>query len=137
MTVDSVMITNVVTVEMDDSLEHVRAIFLKASFHHLLVSSDNYLEGVITEKDLWQALSPYVGTLSETDRDLATLQKRAHQIMRRHHPTVSGETTIEDAAHLLLDKDISCLPVIKQGGMIEGIVTWKDIFRALLSQSHQ
>ncbi|WP_454061104.1 CBS domain-containing protein [Candidatus Nitrospira salsa] len=137
MIVDSVMIAKVVTVEMDDSLEYVRGIFLKASFHHLLVSSENYLEGVITEKDLWQALSPYVGTFSETDRDLATLQKRAHQIMRRHHPTVSREMTIEDAAHLLLDKDISCLPVVKQGGIIEGIVTWKDIFRAILSQSHQ
>ncbi|WP_447970179.1 CBS domain-containing protein [Nitrospira sp. M1] len=135
MTVDSVMITKVVTVDMDDSLEYVRSIFLKARFHHLLVCSDNQLEGVITEKDLWQALSPYVGTLSETDRDLATLQKRAHQVMRRHHPTVSHETTIEDAAHLLLDKDISCLPVVTQSGMIEGIVTWKDIFRAFLQQS--
>ena len=88
--------------------------------------------GVITEKDLWQAVSPYVGTLSETERDLATLNKRAHQIMRRNHPTVTRETTIEEAAQKLLEKGIACLPVISHDGTIEGIVTWKDIIRALL-----
>ncbi|MCA9471743.1 MAG: CBS domain-containing protein [Nitrospirales bacterium] len=134
MTVGLVMISNVVTVEMDDTLEDIRAIFQRASFHHLLVGSEGKFAGVITEKDLWKAVSPYVGTLSETERDSATLQKRAHQIMTRKHPTVTQQTSIEDAAHMLLDKGISCLPVLSPDGMIEGIVTWKDIFRALLGK---
>ena len=136
MTVDSVMITRVVTVGMDDTLEGVRAIFQRASFHHLLVSSENKFAGVITEKDLWKAVSPYIGTFSETERDLATLNKRAHQIMNRNHPTVTRETSIDEAAHLLLDKGISCLPVVTPDRTIEGIVTWKDIFRALLGKNH-
>jgi len=137
MVVGSVMITRVVTVEMDDSLEVVREIFQKSSFHHLLVSSESQLAGVITEKDLWQAVSPYVGTMSETETDLATLNKRAHQIMKRHYPTVARTTTIEEAAHMLLDEGISCLPVVTNEGVIEGIVTWKDIFRALLKYNRQ
>ncbi len=136
MTVDSVMITRVVTVGMDDTLEGVRAIFQKSSFHHLLVSSENKFAGVITEKDLWKAVSPYIGTFSETERDLATLNKRAHQIMNRNHPTVTRETSIDEAAHLLLDQGISCLPVVTPDRTIEGIVTWKDIFRALLGKNH-
>lgn len=132
MTVDDIMIRAVISVNMDDSLETIRSIFLRSRFHHLLVCDENRFVGVITEKDLWKALSPYVGTLSETDRDLATLNKRAHQIMRRHHPTVTPHTTIEEAAHLLLDKDVSCLPVLAHDSSIDGIVTWKDMFRAFL-----
>ena len=131
-TVASIMSTRVVTVEMDDSLDEVRKIFQSSSFHHLLVSSENHLMGVIMEKDLWKAVSPYIGTLSETERDLATLHKRVHQIMIRNHPIVTRETSIEEAAHKLLDEGISCLPVLSSDGMIEGIVSWKDIFRALL-----
>lgn len=132
MNISSIMIQRVVSVEMDDTLETIREIFLRSRFHHLLVRDNNFLAGVITEKDLWQALSPYVGTLSETERDLATLSKRAHQIMKRNHPTITPETTIEKAAHLLLDEGISCLPVVSYDGEIKGIVTWKDLFRALL-----
>ena len=132
MNVGSIMIRKVVSVEMDDTLKTIRGIFLRSKFHHLLVSENNFLAGVITEKDLWQALNPYVGTLSETGRDLATLGKRAHQIMNRHHPTITSESTIEKAAHLLLDEGISCLPVVSYDGEIKGIVTWKDLFRALL-----
>ncbi len=135
MTVDSIMVTRVVTVEMDDSLDEVRGIFQKSNFHHLLVSSDNHLMGVVTEKDLWKAVSPYVGTLSETERDVATLNKRVHQIMKRNHPTVTRQTSIEEAAHLILDEGISCLPVLSEDETIEGIVSWKDIFRALLQGS--
>ncbi len=135
MTVGSVMTTKVVTVEMDDSLEFVRGIFQKANFHHLLVSSQNHLMGVVTEKDLWKAVSPYVGTFSETERDLATLSKRVHQIMLRDHPTVTRDTSIEEAAHMLLDEGISCLPVLSSDATIDGIVSWKDIFRALLQGS--
>jgi hypothetical protein len=37
--------------------------------------------GVISDRDLLRALSPYVGTASENARDTATLRKRVHQIM--------------------------------------------------------
>ena len=57
-------------------------------------------------------MSPYVDTLSETVRDRATLNKRAHQIMSRHCVTVRLGTSVETAGYMLIEKKISCLPVV-------------------------
>ena len=122
----------VVTVEMDDTLAEIRKIFQQVKFHHLLVVSGGKLLGVISDRDFLQAVSPNLGTLSEKTSDLATLQKRAHQIMTHHPITVLPDMGVADAAQLLLAKDISCLPVVSEENEIRGIVTWKDLIKALL-----
>ena len=134
MMVRSIMSTKIVTVQMDDSLEKIREIFMRVRFHHLLVVSGKRLMGVISDRDLLKAVSPFVGTLSETSRDLATLQKRAHQIMSRQPISVTKNTSLKAAAQTLLKKNISCLPVTNEDGEIEGILTWKDLLAALLKQ---
>ncbi|MEE8612665.1 MAG: CBS domain-containing protein [Nitrospirales bacterium] len=131
MTVGSIMSGKVVTVGMDDSLETVRVLFEQVRFHHLLVVGEKRrLLGVISDRDLLKAVSPFVDTLSETTRDRATLEKRVHQIMSRKPITVSRETSIADAAALLLEEGVSCLPVTSPEGEVEGIVTWKDLLSA-------
>ncbi len=132
MSIASIMTRKVVTVEMDDTLLTIRIIFENVKFHHLLVVENKKLVGVISDRDFLKAVSPFIGKVIETTRDLDTLKKRVHQIMSRNPFTVSQETSIETAASLLLEKNISCLPVVSSQGDIEGIVTWKDILRFYL-----
>jgi len=134
-TVNEIMTTRVVTIEMDDSLEAIRGIFSKVKFHHLLVVDDGKLVGVISDRDYLKAISPYVGTMSETHRDRATLEKRAHQIMSHYPVTVLRSCPIHKAAKLMLDRGVSCLPVIHPDGSVEGVVTWKDLFKVFLDSS--
>ena len=134
MTVETIMSQKIVTVEMDETLERVREIFEEHRFHHLLVVSGQRLMGVISDRDLLKSISPYVGTVSETSRDLATLQKRAHQIMSRKPISVSKDVTVQVAAETLLAKNISCLPVTNAEGNVEGILTWKDVLAALMKE---
>lgn len=134
-TLAEIMITRVVTVEMDDSLEVVRAIFQKVKFHHLLVVENEKVVGVISERDLLMAISPFVGTISETSRDLSTLDRRAHQIMSHHPVMIHKSATIQDAGERMLKRGVSCLPVISTKGTIDGIVTWKDLVKAFLQTS--
>jgi len=55
-----VMTTRLVTVELDDPLEVVKRIFDSVKFHHLLVvDTGKKLCGVISDRDLLRALSPY------------------------------------------------------------------------------
>jgi acetoin utilization protein AcuB len=61
------------------------------------------------------------------------LNKKAHQIMSREPVAVDKETSIEAAVNLLLSENVSCLPVTSPEGDVEGILTWKDIFKAYLS----
>lgn len=127
-----IMTTRVVTVEMDDSLEVVRDIFKKVRFHHLLVVDNDKLVGIISDRDMLKAVSPFVGTMSETTRDRATLNKRVHQIMSHHPVTVRSSCSLQEAAELMLARGISSLPITTIGGEVLGIVTWKDVLRAIL-----
>lgn len=126
------MTRKVVTVEMDDTLLTIRMIFQHVKFHHLVVVDNRKPVGVISDRDFLKAASPFLGKNVETTRDLDTLKKRAHQIMTRNPVTVYPETSIEAAADLLLEKNISCLPVISSQGDIVGIVTWKDMLQFYL-----
>ena len=133
MNVESIMTRKVITVELDDTLETIREIFDNVKFHHLLVVGNQGLLGVISDRDLLRGLSPFVGMLDQHPPDLAVLNKKAHQIMSREPVAVDKETSIEAAVNLLLSENVSCLPVTSPEGDVEGILTWKDIFKAYLS----
>lgn len=132
MTLGDIMTAQIVTVAMDDRLEVVKEIFDTHKFHHLLVV-DEYrkLSGVLSDRDLLRALSPYVGSAAETSRDLATLNKRVHQIMTRHPFTLHPQAGIGEAVNLLLKNRISCVPIVDEDFTPVGIVSWRDLLRAL------
>jgi acetoin utilization protein AcuB len=126
MIVASIMTRNVVTVETDYFIQIIRDIFNNFEFHHILVLENQKLIGVISDRDL----------IDREERDTITLNKRAHEIMSRTPVTVDEETSIEKASDLLLEKNISCLPVISPHGSVEGIVTWKDILKFYLKNKN-
>jgi acetoin utilization protein AcuB len=128
----NIMTARVVTVEMDDRLEVVKDIFDTMRFHHLLVVDEHKkLSGVLSDRDLLRALSPYVGSAAETARDLATLNKRVHQIMTRQPITLRRESGIAEAAQLMLKNRISCIPIVDDEFKPVGIVSWRDLLRTL------
>ena len=54
---------------------------------------------------------------------------RAHQIMTRPVVTVAPETTIVDAANLMLQRHVSGLPVVDGAGKLVGVVSEGDFIR--------
>ena len=134
MTVQDIMSTRVVTVEMDDKLKVVKEIFDAMKFHHLLVMEEGKLFGVVSDRDLLRAISPFLGSAVETDRDVATLNKRVHQIMTRKPVTLGPQATIADAAALFLTHSLSCIPIVDADFRPVGILSWRDVLRSLSSQ---
>ncbi|MBW2266807.1 MAG: CBS domain-containing protein [Deltaproteobacteria bacterium] len=135
MSVAKIMTRKVLRVGMDDTLETMHEIFQKHKFHHLLVMEEDELVGVISDRDLLKEVSPFLNTPSEDYRDKQTLRKKAHQIMTRKAISVDGSTTIEDAAKILLKKNISCLPILTPEGKIQGILSWKDLLRFFVERT--
>lgn len=127
MRVEQLMTRDPVCVDMDDELQRVGELFAEHGFHHLLVVEGGRLVGVISDRDLLRHLSPFIGRLSERTQDLATLHKRVHQIMSRAPVTVGTDTEIAAAAALMLDKRVSCLPVVAADGRPIGILSWRDL----------
>jgi len=131
MIIEKIMSKNVVTVEMDDSLKVVKDIFDNTRFHHLLVVESGILFGVISDRDLLKALSPNIGTISETTRDLATLNKRAHQILTRKPITLSPKSGIYNAIEIFNNHSISCIPVVDEEHKPIGLISWRDILKVI------
>tara|TARA_B100001059_G_C17416722_1_gene371131 strand:- start:128 stop:574 length:447 start_codon:yes stop_codon:yes gene_type:complete len=127
MSLSEIMSTRVVSVHLDDSIQSLRELFDATGFHHLLVVQNNRVEGIISDRDLLKNISPFVDTISEKQRDRATLDRRAHQIMTREVITLSPQHKIVDAIHLFNNHKISCIPVVNAEKQPVGMVSWRDV----------
>lgn len=134
MRVEELMTRRVVSVGPDDPLSEVKRILDGAPFHHLVVARHERVVGVLSDRDLLAAISPYADHPAETARDLATLNKRVHQVMSRNPRTVRAETSLEEAVAVLLEGPGGCLPVVDADGRPAGIITWRDLLRASSTQ---
>lgn len=131
MSLSKIMTSKLVSVEPDDSLEEIKRLFDNVPFHHLLVVEKGKLVGIVSDRDLFKALSPAVGTAAETRRDAALLHKKAHQIMTRKPTSLSPQQTIKDALDLFNSQRFSCIPIVDKHNKPVGVVSWRDIMRAL------
>ncbi|WP_421134136.1 CBS domain-containing protein [Alteromonas sp. A079] len=134
MAITSIMSTRVVSVHMDDSLQSLRELFSATGFHHLVVVHDNTLQGIISDRDLLKASSPFIDTISERARDRALLERKAHQIMTRDVITLSPTDSIYRAIELFNDNKISCLPVVDANRHPVGMVSWRDVMAYMQSR---
>jgi acetoin utilization protein AcuB len=126
-----IMSAKLVTVKLDDKLETVKEIFDNLKFHHLLVVEEHKLLGVVSDRDLLKALSPNIGSARESYQDIASLNKRVHQIMTRRPIVLQESATVDDAIQSFNTHSISCLPVVDLNFRPVGIVTWRDILKNL------
>jgi len=74
-----------------------------------------------------------VGSAAETARDLATLNKRVHQIMSRHPITLRPHSSVAEAVNLLLAHRISCIPIVDDEFKPVGIVSWRDLLKSTVT----
>ena len=129
--VSEIMSAKPVTVEMDDRLGAVKEIFDALRFHHLLVVENDRLFGVLSDRDLLKALSPNLGTAAQTDRDVASLNKRVHQIMTRKPITLHPENSVMEAIQVFNTHRISCIPIVDREQRPVGVLSWRDVLRSL------
>lgn len=129
MSVANIMSKRVVSVYMDDSLQSLRELFTATGFHHLVVVHEHKLQGIISDRDLLKAVSPFVDTISERMLDRATLDKRAHQIMTRDVVTMRPDDSIFTAIELFNNNKISCIPIVDDKSQPVGMVSWRDVMR--------
>lgn len=131
MKITKLITRNVVCINMDDPLNKAKRLFEERGFHHLLVLERGRLVGVISDRDLLKAVSPRVDTLAATSHDLASLNKRAHQIMTRDPISLNEDSTVKAAVDIFNGHKISVIPIIDEDHKPVGILSWRDIMKAL------
>jgi len=137
MLVADLMTPDPVTVSMDATVLQIRELFNDRRFHHLIVVEHDQIVGVVSDRDLLGALSPFIGKRDERTADERLLHRHAHQIMSRNPICVTPGTLVEEAAAILLAHRISCLPVIDGHRRPVGIITWRDLISWSLTRMAQ
>jgi acetoin utilization protein AcuB len=131
-----------VTVEPTTTLTDVATLMARQQFRHVPVVAPggaSKLVGIITAADILHAFPPDLNPFSVSGPDmLATQTLNAHKmpvlaadIMTRNPLSIEPDAPIEAAARFMRDRKIGALPITRDGVLL-GIVTKSDIFRALV-----
>ena len=129
MEIQEIMTTDVTTAHPDQLVGELHDLFTRVCYHHIPVVSDDKLLGIVSDRDVSRSLSLIASFDEEQPSGEALLQQSAEDIMTRAVVTVDRTTSIDCASILLLENNISCLPIIDDDNSLEGILTWKDILR--------
>jgi CBS domain-containing membrane protein len=128
LTVADLMTTALVTVNGNDTLTTADDIMKLGRIRHLpVVDDDGALVGVVSQRDLFHsALLRALGYGSHaTKKALETL---AIKDAMHDATTTSPTTSLRDAARVMCERKIGCLPVLDDGKLV-GILTEGDFAR--------
>ena len=103
-----------ITCTPDMSIQDASDLMAREHVHRLPVLDKNgKLVGVISEKDILKAAPSPASTLSAYETNYLLSKLTVKKIMSRNPVTVTKDTTVEDAATMMVDQDLSCLPVLE------------------------
>ena len=114
MIIAGIMTKNPVFVSPDLSVNDTKALMTREKIQKLpVLNKNNELVGIVTQKELLNA------------------GPSAANIMNKNVISVQETETIEEAARIMADNHIGCLPVMK-GKLLVGIITESDLFRTFV-----
>ena len=127
MKIQEFMHTEVVTVNRKESIAAANNKMMEKSIKHLPVVDDKgRLVGVITPRDLRRGSIGEMTTMDVPELLWALSRINVAQIMFANPVTIAPHQSAQEAAALMVDKKIACLPVVEDGKLV-GIVTERDI----------
>jgi len=126
MIAEEVMVKKVITIKGDDTLDAAQDLMVENSIRHLPVVDGSELRGILTESDIRGAFLSEIHLKSDTAPRLNPKTMKVKNHMTREPFTVFPETNIEDAALLIYENKIGCLPVVRDNKLV-GIISSMDI----------
>ncbi len=128
--VRDIMQTGVVTISAGDTLSTVEDIMTLGGVRHMPVVRAGALVGVVSERDLLRASLSNLTGFGQEERRAFLHVVEITRVMSAPPIVISPDAEIEDAARLLAEKSIGCLPVIEAGKLV-GLVTETDVLRCI------
>lgn len=126
------MTSDPVTITTDTSLKDALELVRSKLFRHLpVLDEDGGLVGIVTERSLVYASPTPTTTLSIFEVDYILSRTRVGQVIQGSVITVGPDLPIEEAARVMIDHRIGCLPVVEDEKLV-GIISDTDIFRVFV-----
>jgi len=133
--VKDMMTYDVKVLTLDDTIETCLKMMQENKIRHIPVvdtaaeeKGERHLVGIVSQRDVFRQISPYLGKVGEEDSDSKALKQPLTQIVTRKPETVSPQTKIQDMISIMVDNRIDSIPVVLDGDLV-GIATSTDILK--------
>jgi len=133
MLVKNWMSKNVITVDINDSMQDAMKLLKENDIRMLPVMKKAKLVGIVTDRDLKKASASDATTLEVHELLYLLMKIKVKDIMTRGVITVPPDYTVEETAQVLQKNRISGAPVVDADGQLVGTITQTDLFRVLIS----
>jgi acetoin utilization protein AcuB len=129
MLVKNRMTLNPVTVGPDTFFVEAMRIMGERGYRHLpVVDKKGTLIGVVTQTDIVRTSPSPATALSVSEVNYLLANLRIREVMSSPAITAVEDAPLEEAARVMVENKIGCLPVMR-GGKLVGMITETDIFR--------
>lgn len=125
------MTPNPLTVDPDTPVLEAINLLKQKGFRRLPVVKEGKLLGLVTDKDLKDAMPSKATTLSVWEMNYLLSKLTVKEVMAKPVITVGGDEPLEKAALIMEEKKIGGLPVM-EGEKLVGIITVTDVLRAFI-----
>ncbi len=126
------MTRKVFTVTQDDSISSAIKLLKEKKIKHLpVVKKDNGLVGILSDRDIKEYTPSKASTFDIHELNYILFTTKVKEIMIKNVITAPPNMAIEEAAMIMYDNNIGCLPVVDNNKLV-GIISDKDIFRVLV-----
>lgn len=122
---------DLITITKDERMTTARKIMKEKNIRHLPVVDGKKLIGLVTNMDIRKAEASPATSLEIRELHYLLDKLTAGEIMTRNVITISPDISIEEAATLIHDNKIGCLPVVEDGNLV-GMITENDVMEILI-----
>ncbi len=126
--VREIMETKLVTISASERLSMVEDIMTLGRVRHMPVVQGGRLVGVVSERDLLRASLSVLSEHRDAERRMFLHVVEISRVMSSPPIVIGPDATIREAALLMADRKIGCLPVV-EGDELIGLVTETDVLR--------
>ena len=129
-TVRDIMSAEVTTLGRNDTLLLAKDIMNLGRIRHFPVVEDDEVVGIVSQRDLYRASLGTVMQYGEKAQR-AFLESVAVKEVMADPIAIGPDATVRDAARLMLEHKIGCLPVLEDSRLV-GIVTETDMLQVVV-----
>jgi len=130
MKVRELMTTDVATIGRNDELTIAGDIMTMKRLRHLPVLEEGRLVGMLTQRDLFHAALSTALNFGEKAQKEFLKTVVVKEVMTEEVLTIDPGADVKEAARLLIEHKIGCLPVVENGKLV-GLVTETDLLRVI------
>jgi len=132
MLVSRVMTRNPIHVHPEMNINEIRSLMDRENIGHLpVLDKKNELIGLVTKEDLLKAGPSAATSLDMYEISYLLSKMTVRDVMEKNVITVVEDEVVEEAARIMVDNGIDCLPVMR-GNLVIGIITEADLFHVFV-----